>query len=138
MSHQQLIKDKEYNKVNQNYRHKIFLIRLLLFESMIVMTGVVDPDPHQSDKLHPDPDPHQFPDNKSKCTIWDMSLFEYCFKVLSLYLEARLRIRIRIKVKGRIRISIKVTSRVRIRIRSATLPEICQIAIHLDEKRSKA
>jgi hypothetical protein len=38
--------------------------------------------------------------------------FEHFFKVLSLYLEAR--IRIRIKVKGRIRI--KVTSWIRIRI----------------------
>jgi hypothetical protein len=35
------------------------------------------------------------------------------FKVLSLYLEAR--IRIRIKVKGKIRIRIRVTSRIRIR-----------------------
>ncbi len=48
-----------------------------------------------------------------------MSLFEYFFKVFSLYMEARIRIRIRIKVKGRIRIRIriKVTSRIRIRIR---------------------
>ncbi len=46
-----------------------------------------------------------------------MSLFENFFKVLSLYLEARIRIRNRIKVKGRIRIRIKVTSRIRIRIR---------------------
>ncbi len=46
-----------------------------------------------------------------------MSLFEYFFKVLSLYLEARIQIRIRIKVKRRIRIHIKVTSRIRMRIR---------------------
>jgi hypothetical protein len=36
-----------------------------------------------------------------------MCLFKPFFKVLSLYLEARIRIRIRIKVKGRIRIRIK-------------------------------
>jgi hypothetical protein len=55
-----------------------------------------------------------------------MSLFVSFFKVLSLYLEARIRIqicikvegriRIRIKVRGRIRISIKVTSRIQIQI----------------------
>jgi hypothetical protein len=44
-----------------------------------------------------------------------MSLFEPFFKVLSLFLEAR--IRIHIKVKGRIRIRIKVTSRIRIRVK---------------------
>jgi len=43
-----------------------------------------------------------------------MSLFEYFFKVLSLYLEAR--IRVHIKGTSRIRIRIKVTSRFRIRI----------------------
>ncbi len=32
-------------------------------------------------------------------TVWNMSLFEPFFKVLSLYLKARIRIRIRIKVK---------------------------------------
>jgi hypothetical protein len=32
--------------------------------------------------------------------VWNMSLFEHFFKVLSLYLEVR--IRIRIKVKGRV------------------------------------
>jgi hypothetical protein len=54
-----------------------------------------------------------------RCT----SLFKHFFKILSLYLEARIRIwlRIRIKVKGRIRIRlrirIKVTSRIRIRIK---------------------
>jgi hypothetical protein len=36
-----------------------------------------------------------------------MSLFEHFFKVLSLYLEAR--IRIRIKEKGRIRVRIRIT-----------------------------
>jgi hypothetical protein len=53
--------------------------------------------------------------------ISNICLFEHFFKVLSLYLEARIRIRIRIKVKGRIRIRIciriKVTSRTRIRIK---------------------
>jgi hypothetical protein len=47
--------------------------------------------------------------------VWNMSLSEHFFKVLSLYLAAR--IQIRIKVKGRIRIRIKVTSRIRILIR---------------------
>jgi hypothetical protein len=37
-------------------------------------------------------------------TIWNMSLFELFFKVLSLYLEARVRIRIGIKGSSRIRI----------------------------------
>jgi hypothetical protein len=54
-------------------------------------------------------------------SVWKTSLFEHFFKVLSLYLEARILIRIRIKVKGRIRIRIrihiKVTSRIRIRIK---------------------
>jgi hypothetical protein len=46
-----------------------------------------------------------------------MSLFEH-FKVLRLYLEARIRNLMRIKAKGkiRIRIRIKVRSRIRIRI----------------------
>ncbi len=52
----------------------------------------LDPDPHQSDKL--DPDPHLFEDDKPKSMgnepIW------HFFKVLSLYLEARIRIRNRI------------------------------------------
>jgi hypothetical protein len=39
------------------------------------------------------------------------------FKVLSLYLEARIRIRIRIKVKGRIRIRIRIKVKGRIRFR---------------------
>jgi hypothetical protein len=47
--------------------------------------------------------------------VWNMSLFEHLFKVLSLYLEAR--IRIRIKVKSRIRIRMKVKGRIRIRIK---------------------
>jgi hypothetical protein len=68
-------------------------------------SSVVDPDPHQSDKLdpNPDPDPHQCEDHKPKYSIWNMRQFEHLFKVLSLYLEARIRIRI------------KVTSRIRIR-----------------------
>jgi hypothetical protein len=37
------------------------------------------------------------------------------FKVLSLYLEARIRIHICINVKGRIQVRIKVKSRIRIR-----------------------
>ncbi len=61
------------------------------------------PDPHQIDKL--DPDPHQFADDSQN--VWNVSLFEHFFKALSLYLEAK--IRVRIKVKGRIRIRNKVT-----------------------------
>jgi hypothetical protein len=53
----------------------------------------MDPDLHQSDKLDPDPHPHQsdqqdpdqFADDKSKCME-----YEPIFKVLSLYLEARI------------------------------------------------
>jgi hypothetical protein len=50
-------------------------------------------------------------------SVWDKSLFEHFFKVLGLYLEARIRIRIRIKFEGRIRTCIKVTSRIRICIK---------------------
>ncbi len=46
-----------------------------------------------------------------------MNLFNHFFKVMSLYLEARIQTRIRRKVKGRIRIRIKVTSRIRILIK---------------------
>jgi hypothetical protein len=90
-----------------------------------------DPDPHQSDKL--DPDPHQSDNGiririnlqKASQNVWNMSLFEHFFKVLSLFIEARirikvkgrLRIRTRIKVKSRIRIRIKEISRVGIRIK---------------------
>ncbi len=48
--------------------------------------------------------------------VWNMSLFEHFFKVLSLYLEGRIRIRISTKWNGRIRISIKANGRIRIRI----------------------
>ncbi len=44
--------------------------------------------------------------------VWSTCLFVQFFKVLSLYLEAR--IRIRINMKGKIRIRIKMTSRIRI------------------------
>jgi hypothetical protein len=50
--------------------------------------------------------------------VWNMSLFEYFFKVSSLYLEARIRIRICIKVKGRIRICIRIGIKVKGRIRN--------------------
>ncbi len=69
-----------------------------------------DPDSHQSDKL--DPDPHQFAD--SRPTGRNVSLFEHFFKILGLYLEAK--IRIRIKVKGRIRIRIKEKGSIQIRV----------------------
>ncbi len=69
-------------------------------------------------------------------SVWEISLFELFFKVLSLYLEARIRIQIRIKVKGRIRIRIriKVTSRIRIcikvmRIRNSVLKKYRVYAI---------
>jgi hypothetical protein len=48
--------------------------------------------------------------------VWNMSLFKNFFKVLSLYLKAR--IRIRFKVKGRIMIRINVTSRIQMRVRN--------------------
>ncbi len=77
-----------------------------------------DPDPHQSDKLDPDPD--LFADDKQKFMEYG-NIFKHFFKVLSLYLEARMRIqnRIRKKVKGRIRIRIriKVTSGILFRIK---------------------
>jgi hypothetical protein len=45
-----------------------------------------------------------------------MSLFDHFFKVLNLYLEARIRIRIKVKSKQvRIHIRIKVTNRILIR-----------------------
>jgi hypothetical protein len=56
---------------------------------------------------------------------WNMSLFEHFFKVLSLYLEAR--IRIRIIFKGRIQIRIKVTIRIRIRIRNRIRIKVMRI-----------
>jgi hypothetical protein len=30
-----------------------------------------DTDPHQIDKLDPDPDPHQFADDKAKCVEYE-------------------------------------------------------------------
>jgi hypothetical protein len=50
---------------------------------------------------------------------WKMGFLEHFFKVLSLYLEARIRIRIRICiiVRGMIRIRIKMKNKIRIRIR---------------------
>jgi hypothetical protein len=53
--------------------------------------------------------------------IWNISLFEHFFKVLSFYLEARIRVRVSIKVTGMIRTRIKVTSRIWMRIRITTL-----------------
>jgi hypothetical protein len=75
--------------------------------------------------------------------VWNMSLFEQFFSVLSRYLKARIRIRIRIKVKGRIliriririkvksriRIHIKMTSRIRIRIKAM---RICNSKVMLE------
>ncbi len=54
---------------------------------------------------------------KKRQNVWNMSILEYFFKILNLYLIFRLeaRIRIRIKVKGRIRIRIRVISRIWIR-----------------------
>ncbi len=57
------------------------------------------PDPHQSDKL--DADPHQFADDSQN--VWNMSLFEHFFKVLSLYLEAKIRVRIKVKGSWKLR-----------------------------------
>ena len=53
-----------------------------------------DPDPHQSDKLYPDP--HQFADDKPQCIEYEP--IRAFFKVLSLYLEARIQIWIHTKV----------------------------------------
>ncbi len=38
----------------------------------------LDPDPHQSDKLDPEPDPHHFADDKSKCIEYEpiLALFQ--------------------------------------------------------------
>jgi hypothetical protein len=67
--------------------------------------------------LDPDRALHQFADDKQ--TVWNMRLFEHFFKVLSLYLEARILIRIRIKVTIWIRIRINV---MRIRYTASELP----------------
>jgi hypothetical protein len=42
----------------------------------LLLASVVDPDPHQIDKLDPEPDPHQFADDKQKCMD-----YEHFFKV---------------------------------------------------------
>ncbi len=59
---------------------------------------------HQSDKLDPDPNPLQSnkldsdpADDKPKCMEYEP--IKHFFKVLRLFLEARIRILIRIKVK---------------------------------------
>ncbi len=51
------------------------------------------PDPHQTDKLDPDPDPHQFADAKPKCMQYEpiLAIFQV---FLSLCLQARIWIRI--------------------------------------------
>jgi hypothetical protein len=88
--------------------YRVLWIRIRIkLKGMIRIRG---PDPHQSDKL--DADPHQFADDSQN--VWNMSLFEHFFKVLSLYLEAK--IRVRIKVKARFWIHIKVISRIRIEV----------------------
>ncbi len=58
------------------------------------------------------------------------------FKVLRLYLEARVWIRTRIKVKARIliRIRTKVTSRIRIRVNGSGEFVICSSATGLSQK----
>ncbi len=91
-----------------------------------------DLDPHQYDKLDPDPRPHQMISwiwiririkvQMTSQTVRKMSLFEHFFKVLSLYLEARIRIQIKVKGRIRILIRIKVTSRIRICIRINMMP----------------
>ncbi len=86
----------------------VFRIRIRISIELKVGSG---PDPHQSDKL--DPDRHEFVQMTSQ-NEWNMSLFDYFFKVLSLYLAAMIRIRIKVKGRIQIRIRIKVTSRIRI------------------------
>ncbi len=44
-----------------------------------------------------DPHPHQFADDKPECMEYEPTCHEHFFKVLSLYLKARIRIRIRIR-----------------------------------------
>jgi hypothetical protein len=56
--------------------------------------------------------------------VWNVSLFEHFFKVLSLYLEARIRIRIKVKGKVRIRSRIEVKGRIRIRIKPTSCNDI--------------
>jgi hypothetical protein len=53
----------------------------------------------------------QFADDEPKCMEYEP--VEHFFKVLNIYLEARIRIRILVKGKIRIRVRIKVTSRIR-------------------------
>jgi hypothetical protein len=71
----------------------------------------VDPDPHHFGDLYPHSVPRQLKIRiririririnlqMTRQQVWNMSLFEHCFKGLSLYLEARIWIRIRIRVK---------------------------------------
>ncbi len=72
-------------------------------------------------------------------TVWNISLFEHFFKVLSLYWKVKIRIRIRIKVKGRIRIRIKVMQihntaylcgNLLLELKSADLEALFRIRIH--------
>jgi hypothetical protein len=75
----------------------------------------VDPDPHQIERQDPDPGIRiRINLQMTSQNVWNVSLFEHFFKVLSLYSEAK--IRVWIKVKGRIRIRIKVTSGIRIKV----------------------
>jgi hypothetical protein len=77
-----------------------------------VVASVVNPDPRGSASFwepgsasgsapasnkNQDPDPHQL--HMTSQNVWIKSLFEYFFKGLSLYLEARIRIRIHIRIQ---------------------------------------
>jgi hypothetical protein len=94
------------------------------------MTSHLDPD--QSDKLDPDPHPRDGwirinLQMTSQNEVWNMSLFEHFFKVLSGTLEPLFGSRIRI----RIRIRIKVTSRIRIRINVMRIHNIVSYFLHV-------
>jgi hypothetical protein len=94
-------------------------------------SSVVDPDPHQIEKYRRIQIRirniviswirSRIKLQMTSQSVWNhMSLFEHFFKVLSLYLEARIWISIKFKGRIRIRIRIKVTNRTRIRIKVAS------------------
>ncbi len=93
---------------------------LIIWKFNLVAVSVADSDPHRTEgrsRIHIKVISWiriRINLQMTSQNVWNMSLFEHFFKVLSLYLEAR--IRICIKLKRRIRIRIKVTSRIWIRI----------------------
>jgi hypothetical protein len=61
-------------------------------------TSNKNPDPHQSDKLHPERIRIHINLQMKRQNVWNMGLFEHFFKGLGPYLEARIWIRIRIHI----------------------------------------